>query len=78
MTMAYGMVKEKYWEHITLHEYHEWLRIPSPNFPDPDSWSLRIRIAGTEGDYEDMFSDEIIDRVTIKIEIDDGNDGFIA
>lgn len=72
--MAYGMVKEKYWQHIALIGWQEWLRLPSPN---PGDWSLRVRIAGTEGDKEDMDSDKIIDRVTIKVEIDDGDDGFM-
>jgi len=73
--MAYGIVKERFWEHISLIGYQEWLRLPSPKAGE---WSMRVRIAGTEGDIEDMFGNEIIDRVTITLEIDDGNDGFIG
>lgn len=72
--MACGMVKERFWEHISLIGYKEWLRIPSRK---PGDWSLRIRIAGTEGGIEDLTGDEIIDRVTVKLEIDDGNYGFM-
>jgi hypothetical protein len=72
--MAYGMVKERFWPMITLSGYKEWIHVYSPNIQD---WRIPVRIAGTEGNIEDITGDVIVDRVTIKLEIDDGDDGFM-
>lgn len=73
--MAYGMVKERFCEFITLELFNDRIWVPSPT---PGEWSIWVRLAGADGSYEDMVSDEIIDKVTITLEIDDGNDGFMG
>lgn len=67
--MAYGMVKERFWPSIDLEGYDEYIMLYSPS---DDAWEIRLKIAGTQGDYEDLNSDIIFDKVSITLEVDDG------
>jgi len=67
--MAYGMIKERFWEAIELDGYHQWITIGNDSETGGDQWEVRLELAGTIGDYGEMHSDEIADKVEILLQV---------
>lgn len=67
--MAYGMIKERYWEAITLEKFCEWMTIGSDSEDGETLWEVRLELAGTIGDHDDFYTDKIADKVEILLQI---------